>query len=70
MFEYKNVVIFFFRIVAKTSDEQGNIEVKMEHDASAQSSIQKQKRIKERSTTQVCTSLFILLNILLSIELL
>jgi len=46
----------FYRIVAKNSDQQSNVEVKIENEAnsSAQSSTQKQKKIKERNTTQVC----------------
>lgn len=71
---FKCVFFFFYRIAAKNSDEQANVEVKKEYDASsnAQSSIQKQKKIKERSTTQVPIYfvLWLLNYILLNIELL
>lgn len=48
-------LLLFSRSVAKDSDQQANAEVKVEHDGSSgtQSTVQKQKKMKERSTTQV-----------------
>jgi len=47
---------WFYRIVAKNSDQQTNVEVKIENDtnSNAESLTQKPKKIKDRSTTQVC----------------
>lgn len=51
----KTQLNFCFRNVAKNSTEKTEVDVKMEYDASSstQSEIQKQKKTKERSTTQV-----------------
>lgn len=49
------IIIFFYRNVAKDSDQSANVNVKNEHHASSsvQPSTQKSKKVKERSTTQV-----------------